>query len=99
MTINEIHTENRTGLSTHIDSNSHTAAFSTAPQFTFGNLSRTMGLCGPCTIKGDMSLIKTFSIYERFNGQFRAEAINAMNTPQFNGPRSNFGNANFGKIT
>ena len=86
-------------LSTRIDSYINTAAFSSAPQFTFGNLSRTIGLRSPGTINWDLSLIKTFSIYERFKGQFRAEAINAMNTPQFNGPNSNFGNANFGKIT
>jgi len=87
------------GLSTRLDSYINPAAFATAPQFTFGNVSRTIGLRSPGTINWDMSLIKSFSIYERFKGQFRAEAINAMNTPQFNGPNSNFGNANFGKIT
>jgi len=87
------------GLSTRLDSYINPAAFSTAPQFTFGNVSRTIGLRSPGTINWDLSLIKSFSIYERFKGQFRAEAINAMNTPQFNGPNSNFGNANFGKVT
>ena len=36
---------------------------------------------------------------ERFKAQFRAEAINAMNTPLFEAPNSNFGNPNFGRIT
>jgi len=86
-------------LSTRIDSYINPAAFSTAPQFTFGNVSRTIGLRSPGTINWDLSVIKSFAIYERFKGQFRAEAINAMNTPLFNAPNTNFGNANFGKIT
>jgi hypothetical protein len=38
-------------------------------------------------------------VLERFKAQFRAEAINAMNTPLFEAPNSNFGNPNFGRIT
>ena len=87
------------GLSSRIDGYINPSAFSTAPQFTFGNVSRTIGLRSPGTVNWDLSLIKTFQIVERFKGQFRAEAINAFNTPQFNAPNTNFGNANFGKIT
>ena len=47
-------------LSTRIYSYIYTAAFSTAPQFTFGNLSRTIGLRSPGPVNWDMSLIKTF---------------------------------------
>jgi hypothetical protein len=31
--------------------------------------------------------------------EFRAEAFNAFNTPQFSNPDSSFGNATFGQIT
>lgn len=75
------------------------AAFTTAPQFTFGNLARSLNYRGPGTVNWDMSLLKTFTVMERFKGQFRAEATNAFNTPQFNGPNTAFGNANFGRIT
>jgi hypothetical protein len=44
-------------------------------------------------------MFKTFDITERFRAQFRAEAMNAFNTPIFNGPETNLANANFGKIT
>jgi hypothetical protein len=31
--------------------------------------------------------------------QFRAEALNMMNTPLFRGPETRVGNSNFGKVT
>ena len=74
-------------------------AFSSAPQFTFGNVSRTIGFAGPGTRNFDLSIMKTFTIMEKFKGQFRAEALNAFNHPLFNGPDSDYGNANFGTIT
>jgi hypothetical protein len=73
-------------------------AFSVAPQFAFGDVSRTLGYRGPGTTNFDFSLMKTFTVKERFQGQFRAETLNAFNTPVFNGPNTSFGNANFGKI-
>lgn len=75
------------------------AAFSTAPQFTYGNAPRTLEYRGPGQANWDLSLFKTFSIVERFKAQFRAESINLLNTPVFENPNSNFGNANFGRIT
>ena len=75
------------------------AAFSQAPAFTFGNVSRTIGMRGPGQANWDMSVFKTFSIAERFKAQFRAEALNAMNTPLFRSPETRVGNANFGLVT
>jgi hypothetical protein len=47
----------------------------------------------------DLSAFKTFGITETIKLQFRAELINAMNTPQwFNGPVTNPASGNFGSI-
>jgi len=75
------------------------AAFSTAPQFTFGDVGRTLGMRGPGQANWDMSVFKNFVIRERLKAQFRCEALNAMNTPLFYGPNVSFGSSSFGKIT
>ncbi len=41
------------------------AAFSTAPQFTFGNVGRTIDMRGPGQVNWDMSLFKNFVIKEK----------------------------------
>ena len=86
-------------LSDRLDGYISKAAFTQAPQFTFGNLSRTIGMRGPGQINWDVSLFKTFSVAERWKAQFRAEALNFTNTPLFYGPNTEFGNVNFGRIT
>ncbi|MEZ5356471.1 MAG: TonB-dependent receptor [Bryobacteraceae bacterium] len=75
------------------------AAFSQAPAFAFGNLSRSTSLRGPGQASWDMSVFKTFTLMEGVKAQFRAEALNAFNTPQFRSPNTTFGNANFGRVT
>jgi hypothetical protein len=75
------------------------AGFRDAPAFTFGNVGRTISMRGPGQANWDMSIFKTFAITELFRAQFRAEALNAMNTPLFRGPETRVGNANFGKVT
>jgi len=47
----------------------------------------------------DLSLIKNSSVTERINIQFRAEAINAMNHPQFTAPNTAPANTAFGVVT
>ena len=74
------------------------AAFSTAPIYTFGNLARTIPYRGPGMKNWDISLFKDFSIVERFKAEFRAEALNAFNSPQFGNPNTKFGNSSFGII-
>jgi hypothetical protein len=76
----------------------NSAAFSQAPQFTFGNLSRTIPMRGPGIANTDLSLFKSYSL-EHFKAQFRCEAFNLTNTPQFYGPNTQFGNPSFGRIT
>ena len=75
------------------------AAFVDAPAFTFGNLTRTIGMRGPGQVNWDISVFKTVNVFESFKAQFRAEALNAMNTPLFRAPNTAFGNAAFGRIT
>ncbi len=75
------------------------AAFSTAPEFTFGDVGRTIPLRGPGQANWDMSLFKNIPMTERANAQFRFEALNAFNTPLFYGPNVSYGSAEFGQIT
>ena len=74
------------------------AAFSTAPAFTFGNLSRNIGYRGPGEGGFDLSVFKAVAVKERFKAEFRAEALNAFNTPLFANPNTLFGSSNFGKL-
>ncbi len=75
------------------------AAFSTAPEFTFGDLGRTIDMRGPGQVNWDIGLFKNALIKESFKAQFRFEMLNAMNTPLFYGPNTSFGSSSFGKIT
>jgi hypothetical protein len=86
-------------LESRLGSYINPAAFSTAPQFTFGNLGRTLDMRGPGQANFDLSVFKNFTIKETFKGQFRCEALNAMNTPLFYGPNVSYGSSSFGKIT
>jgi len=89
------------GLMDRIDGYFNRAAFTEVPKYQFGNLSRTISMRGPGISEWNTSLFKTFSITEKFKAQFRAEALNAFNTPQFRSPNLAFGvsNSNFGRIT
>ena len=53
-----------------------------------GTLGRN-AIYGPGMHTWDMSMFKNFNITERFVGQFRAEAYNITNTPQFTNPGGN----------
>ncbi len=98
---------NATGISPAVDGSVgdkidnwiNKAAFTDAPAFTLGNVTRTIGMRGPGLVNWDFSVFKTASIRESLKVQFRAEALNAMNTPYFRAPNTAFGNAAFGRIT
>ncbi len=75
------------------------AAFSLAPQYTFGNLSRSIPYRGPGQANWDASLFKNVMVRERFNAQFRFEALNVFNTPLFANPNTQFGTASLGKLS
>jgi len=65
-------------------------AFSTPAPFTYGNAGRDI-LFGPGRINFDMSLFKDFPVRETIKLQFRAEAFNIFNTPQFGLPNGSIG--------
>ncbi len=66
------------------------AAFSLAPAYSFGNVSRSIPDYGPGMANWDVSLFKTVSIKEKVKAQFRAEALNIFNTPDFANPNTQF---------
>ena len=75
-----------------------TAAFTTAPTFTYGNASRNP-VRGPAYRDLDLSLIKHTRLGEHNDVEFRAELFNLTNTPAFSQPNGSFGAAAFGTIT
>ncbi len=56
-------------------------------------------LRGPATAEFDFSALKNFAVTERFTAQFRAEAFNIINHPNFGNPNANISNGNVGTIT
>ena len=62
------------------------AAFTATPAFTYSSLPRSHHCQGPGYANSDLSVNKTFAIKERVKIQFRAEALNATNTPEFANP-------------
>jgi hypothetical protein len=70
----------------------------------YGNLPFD-AITGPARQNWDFSILKNFAMSERFKVEFRAEAFNLWNHPQFEGNANtgglgnNFGSGNFGQIT
>ncbi len=80
------------------------SAFAIAAPLTGGNLGLQSNTSPPGRAM-DFSVFKDFAFTERFRMQFRAEAFNLANTPQFERPDSSLGdsklaggNGNFGKV-
>lgn len=76
------------------------ADFVSPGNYTFGNSGRNI-LYGPGTKQVDVSLFKDFRFTQDTNRrlEFRAEAFNVFNTPQFNNPNAQIGNQAAGTIT
>jgi hypothetical protein len=77
----------------------NTADFVSPGNYVYGNSGRNI-LFGPGTRQFDLSLFKDFAFNESASRglQFRAEAFNVLNTPQFNNPNAQIGNAAAGTI-
>jgi len=76
----------------------NTAAFAFSAPGTFGNAGRNI-LEGPGFQSVNASLVKNTHFTERVNLQFRAEAFNLFNHPNFNLPDNFLGSPTFGRIT
>jgi len=76
----------------------NTAAFAFPAPGTFGNAGRNI-LEGPSYQNVNMSILKNTHFNERVNLQFRAEAFNLFNHPNFNLPDNFLGSPTFGRIT
>lgn len=76
------------------------SVFSQPAAFTFGNMGpRVADIRNDGMYNWDLSLFKDFQIVERMKLQFRAEALNAFNTPRFSGPNTSVTSSSFGVIT
>lgn len=73
-------------------------AFVAPATFTFGNSGRNI-LRGPGQRNMDVGLARSISIRERVGLEFRAEAFNLFNTPQFGLPNATLGVATTGVIS
>jgi hypothetical protein len=74
------------------------AAFTSPAQYVYGNAGRDI-LYGPGRTNLDASLFKDFHPVERLTAQFRFEAFNILNHPQFGQPNATIGNGAVGTIT
>jgi hypothetical protein len=64
----------------------------------FGDLGRNV-FTGPGFVNTDLSLVKNTKLTERFNLQFRTEAFDILNHPNFGNPNLNPQSGTFGRIT
>ena len=76
----------------------NTSAFTFSAPGTFGDAGRNI-LDGPGFQNVNVSLLKNTALGERLNLQFRAEAFNLFNHPNFNLPDNFLGSPTFGRIT
>jgi hypothetical protein len=79
-------------------SNGTPCAWQTPPANTYGNAARSV-LYGPSTKDWDISLQRAFKLYESKSLNFKFDAFNAFNTPNFSTPNAAIGSATAGQIT
>ena len=70
-----------------------------APEYGFFGDSKNGTIRGPGYTSANISLYKTFPIYERLTTQFRAEAFNFLNHPNFQNVDTGVGDGSYGAIT
>ncbi|MBI3693329.1 MAG: TonB-dependent receptor [Acidobacteria bacterium] len=77
-----------------------TSVFSQPEPWKFGNTARTLpDVRTPGVANFDFSIVKNTTLLEHHRLQFRAEAFNVFNHPNFGGPNTVFGAPGFGAIT
>ncbi len=75
-----------------------TSRYAQAPYGFYGNASNG-SIRGPAEFTGNTALYKTFSIKEKADIQFRAEAFNVANHPNWAAVSTGYGAGNFGAVT
>jgi hypothetical protein len=86
------------GTSCAPDTNNGTCVFSQQPDDAFGNV-RPFSLRGPGYEQVDMSVSKSFPVWEGQHFDFRGDFFNAFNVASYGSPDNNVTDANFGQIT
>ena len=76
----------------------NTAAYTEPRAYTFGDVSRN-SLFGPGLFSWDSSAMKMFPVWREQNLQFRFEAFNVPNHPNFSIPNATLPSTTFGTIT
>jgi hypothetical protein len=76
----------------------NTTAFSLPSAYTFGNAPRN-AVAGPGLLEGDASLQKVWPLKDLMSLQFRVDAYNVPNHPNFSLPGRTFGASNFGVVS
>ena len=78
----------------------NTAAWTTAPAYTFGNAPRTeTAMRTPFKSQTDMAFQKTEPLGGSKSIMVRFELINIFNNAQFDGPNMTFGSSSFGQMS
>jgi hypothetical protein len=75
-----------------------TTAFAPVTTATFGNAGLNT-VRGPGFFNMDANIMRTFNIWENLRLQFRFQALNALNHPNFSNPDSGATDSNFGLIS
>ncbi|MFN7931688.1 MAG: TonB-dependent receptor [Bryobacteraceae bacterium] len=76
------------------------SVYSQPAAFTFGNMGpRLPDIRTDGTYNFDLSVFKHFRLTEVWKVEFRAEALNAFNTPRFGGPNTSVTSSSFGAVT
>lgn len=76
----------------------NTKAFA-APQYGFFGDARNGVIRGPGYTSFNVALYKTWPIYHRLSTQFKAEAFNVANHPNFKAVDTSLGDASYGQVT
>lgn len=76
-----------------------TTVFRQRETLEYAGLSRLPDVRSPGKNNWDISMFKSTRLTEDIRLQFRAEAFNALNHPEYSSPNGSFGAANFARIT
>ncbi|GAC1420042.1 MAG: hypothetical protein NVSMB62_13540 [Acidobacteriaceae bacterium] len=74
------------------------SVFSQPSGIVLGNMGKNV-YSGPGSVTFDAAAFRTFPIWEKVQLQFRMDAFNVLNHPNFNNPNTDLTSANFGKVT